>query len=284
MTPAMPALDLEAEYRAGLRVPAFLEIMARWQAASAAVRRTARTELDQPYGPGERQRYDLFHAGAGPAPLVVFIHGGYWRMGERQDCEFIADAFNAAGIDIAFPSYSLCPTVSVMQIIDELRRCLAALWARTNQRPVVIGHSAGGHVTAAMLATDWSKLPGVPADLVRAGCAISGIFELAPLIATSINVQVRLDPAAAAAASPLFWQPPPRGCTLVAAVGDDESSEFHRQSRAMAEAWANAGVHTEYLSVAGTNHFTVVEELANPDAALFRRVASLALEFPGHSP
>jgi arylformamidase len=87
----MPALDLEAEYRAGLRVPAFLEIMARWQAASAAVRRTARTELDQPYGPGERQRYDLFHAGAGPAPLVVFIHGGYWRMGERQDCEFIAD-------------------------------------------------------------------------------------------------------------------------------------------------------------------------------------------------
>jgi arylformamidase len=280
----MAALDLEAEYRAGLRVPAFPDIMARWQAASAAVRRTARTALDQPYGPGERQRYDLFHAGARTAPLVVFIHGGYWRMGDRQDCEFIAGAFNAAGIDIAFPSYSLCPTVSVMQIIEELRRCLAVLWTRTNKLPVVIGHSAGGHLTAAMLATDWSKLPGGPADLVRAGCAISGIFELAPLIATSINVQVRLDPEAAAAASPLFWQPPPAGCTLVAAVGEDESGEFHRQSRTMAEAWARAGVHTEYLPVAGTNHFTVVEELAKPDAALFRRVASLALELPGHSP
>ena len=280
----MTAHDLEAEYRAGLRVPAFQEIIARWQAASAAVRRTARTELDQPYGQGERQRYDLFHAGASAAPLVVFIHGGYWRMGERQDCEFIAQAFTAAGIDIAFPSYSLCPTVSVMQIVDELRRCLAALWTATHKLPVVIGHSAGGHLTAAMLATEWSELPGVPADLVRTGCAISGIFELAPLIATTINVQVRLDPETAALASPLYWRPPRGGRTLVAAVGEDESSEFHRQSRAMVEAWVTAGVHTEYLSIAGTNHFTIVEELANRDSALFGRVASLALEFPRHSP
>ena len=154
----MTAIDLEAEYRAGLRVPEFLEIIARWQAASGALRRAARTQLDQPYGPGERQRYDLFHAGEPGAPLVVFIHGGYWRMGERQDYEFVARAFTAAGIDIAFPSYSLCPAVSVMQIIDELRRCLAALWTRTSKFPVVIGHSAGGHLTAAMLATDWSKL------------------------------------------------------------------------------------------------------------------------------
>src|ERR1700704_4822703 len=153
MTTTMTALDLEAEYRAGLRVPEYVEIMARWKLASRALRDAARCALDQPYGPGERQRYDLFLADARAAPLVVFIHGGYWRMGDRQDCEFIARAFTASGIDIAFPSYSLCPAVSVLQIVDELRRCLAALWARTRKRPIVIGHSAGGHLTAAMLAT-----------------------------------------------------------------------------------------------------------------------------------
>ena len=272
----MVAIDYEFEYRAILQVPEYPEILARWQAASAALRRTARAELDRPYGPGDRQRYDLFLADEPAAPLVVFIHGGYWRMGERADHEFVARALNAAGLDVAFPSYSLCPAVSVMQIVDELRRCLAALWARTSKRPVVTGHSAGGHLTAAMLATDWTQVPGVPADLVRAGLAISGIFELAPLIATSMNAAVRLDPEAAAAASPLFWQPPPPGKTLVAAVGAHESSEFHRQSRTMAERWAAAGVAAEYLAVAGANHFTILDELTRPDSELFRRVVSLA--------
>jgi arylformamidase len=271
----MTAIDYEAEYKAILRVPEYLQILARWQAASAAARQASRTEMDQPYGSGERQRYDLLHAGERTAPLVVFIHGGYWQMGERQDHAFVARAFNAVGIDVAFPSYSLCPTVSVMQIIDELRRCLVALWTRTKRHPVVIGHSAGGHLTAAMLATDWSKVPDVPADLVRAGCAISGVFELAPLLATSMNAAARLDHEAAAAASPLFWPPPPKGRTLVAAVGGDESSEFHRQSRTMAKTWAKAGLVTEYLSVAGANHFTVVEELTKPDSALFGRVVAL---------
>jgi arylformamidase len=272
----MTLLDYEAEYNNRLRVAAYAEIVARWRAASATERLAPSAELDQPYGPGERQRYDLFHADERSAALVVFIHGGYWQMGGRQDCSFVARTLNATGIDVALPSYSLCPTVSVMQIVDELRLCLAALWAKTKQHPVIVGHSAGGHLTAAMLASDWSKVPGVPADLVRAGCAISGIFELTPLIVTSFNAALRLDHGSALAASPLRWPPPPEGRTLVAAVGGDESSEFHRQSRTLAEAWATAGVQTEYLSVAGTNHFTIVEELTKPDSALFSRVMSLA--------
>ena len=274
----MTTIDHEAEYNNRLRIPEYRAIVARWQATSAANRGTARADLDQPYGPGERQCYDLYYAAEPTAPLVVFIHGGYWQMGGRQDTAFVARALNAAGIDVAVPSYSLCPTVSVMQIIEELRRCLAVLWTRTKKRPVVVGHSAGGHLTAAMLASDWSKVPGVPADLVRAGCAISGVFELAPLIATSINTAMRLDPRTASDASPLFWPPPPEGRVLVAAVGEHETSEFHRQSRAMTEAWASAGVTTEVLSVAGTNHFTIVDELTRPDSALFGRVVRLAME------
>ena len=271
----MTAIDYEAEYNNRLRIAEYRDIVARWQATSAAERRAAHADLDQPYGSGERQRYDLFYAGGPTAPLVVYIHGGYWQMSGRQDTAFIARALNAAGIDVAIPSYSLCPAVSVMQIIEELRRCLAAVWTATNKHPVVVGHSAGGHLTAAMLATDWSTVPGVPLDLVRAGCAISGVFELAPLIPTTINTALRLDPEAASDASPLRWPPPPRGRTLVAAVGGDETGEFHRQSRAVVERWAQAGVTTEYLSIAGTNHFTVVDELTRPDSALFGRVVSL---------
>jgi arylformamidase len=127
-----------------------------------------------------------------------------------------------------------------------------------------------------MLATDWSRVPGAPANLVRAGCAISGVFELAPLIATTMNLALRLDHGAARDASPLWWPPPPRGRALVAAVGGEETGEFHRQSRTLTARWAKAGVATEYLSIAGANHFTIVDELTRPDTALFRRVVSLA--------
>ncbi|HEX4417731.1 MAG TPA: alpha/beta hydrolase [Kofleriaceae bacterium] len=278
--------DYETEYRARLRVPAFLDIMARWQADSVSARRTAHTVLDQPYGAAPRQRYDLLCAAPPaadrPAPLVVFIHGGYWQLDNCRDYQFTARALNAAGIDVAFPWYSLCPAVSVLQIVDELRRCVAALWTRRGQRPIVVGHSAGGHLTAALLATDWTAHPGAPGDLVRAGVAISGVFELAPLVTTTMNTALQLDPASAVAASPLGWPvPPPAGArTLVAAVGGDETDEFHRQSRAIVETWGGRGVHTEHLPVAGANHFTVVDALADPGSTLFRRVVDLTREPP----
>ena len=189
----MPTLDLEAEYNNRQRVPEHPQINARWSAASVAYRQTAKADLDQPYGPKERHRYDLFRAGDAKAPLAVYIHGGYWQRGDRKDYSFVAQALNAAGIDVALPSYSLCPDVSVMDIVAELRLCLAAIWQKTKKHPVVTGHSAGGHLTAAMVASDWSKVAGVPADLVRAGVAISGVFDLAPLIPTSINDLVRFD-------------------------------------------------------------------------------------------
>ena len=272
----MTAIDYEAEYNNRLRVPEHVGIAAGWQAASAAYRQLARADLDQPYGPGERHRYDLFFAGDPKAPLVVYIHGGYWQRGDRKDYAFPARGLNAAGLDVAVPSYTLCPAVSVMDIVGELRLCLAALWKKTGKHPLAVGHSAGGHLTAAMLASDWSRNAGVPADLVRAGVAISGVFDVAPLIGTSLNEALRLDAATARAASPLFWPPPPKGRALVAAVGGAESAEFLRQSRDIADAWKRAGLACEYLEVPGANHFTVVDELTSPKSALFAKVAALA--------
>ena len=263
-------MDYEVEYNNRARLPDHRDVLARWRARSAVERPAARAALDQPYGPGERQRYDLFHAGP---PLVIYIHGGYWQMGSREDTAFIARGFTDAGITVAVPSYSLCPAVSILDVIEDLRRCTAALWAATGARPVVVGHSAGGHLAAALLATDW-RAYDAPADLVSTVCAISGVFELAPLITTTMNAALRLDPALARAASPRWWPPPARG-TLVTAVGAEETGEFHRQSRTLSELWGAAGVATEHLTIAGANHFTIVDELTRPDSALFGRVVTL---------
>ena len=269
-------MDYEAEYNNRRRVPEHVEINARWHAASAAYRASARADLDRIYGPGERHRYDLYFAADPNAPLVVYIHGGYWQRGGREDYAWLAQALVARGMEVALPSYSLCPDVSVMDIVGELRLFLAALWKKTGKRALVTGHSAGGHLTAAMLATDWSKVSGVPADLVPAGISLSGVFDVPPLVGTSLNDLLRLDAEAARAASPLFWPSPPRGRTLVAAVGEAESSEFLRQSRDIVAAWKRAGLTCEYLEVPGANHFTVVEALADPDTPLSARVAALA--------
>lgn len=269
----MTAIDYELEYNNRLRIAEYPDIVARWRADSAATRRTARAALDQPYGPGERHRYDRFRADDVAAPLVVFLHGGYWQLGAREDVSFIAPALVAAGLDVAIPSYSLCPAVTVLDIIDDIRRCLVELWRATQRRPLVIGHSAGGHLAAAMLATDWARVAGAPPDLVRAAIALSGVFEMAPLIATTMNRALRLDPATAAEASPRFWPPPPRGATLIAAVGAEETGEFHRQSRAIAQAWGEAGVTTEYVSLGGVHHFTILDELTRPGVLLDRIVA-----------
>lgn len=160
--------------------------------------------------------------------LVVYIHGGYWQWGDRTMYSFLARELNASGINVAIPSYSLCPAVSVMGIVGELRMCLAAIWKEYRVRPLVIGHSAGGHLTAAVLGADWSGFADVPSDLVSVGLAISGLFDLTPLVRTSINQAIGLSIESARAASPRFWAPPKQGA-LVAAVGEHDSSEFHRQ-------------------------------------------------------
>jgi arylformamidase len=269
-------LDYEVEYDNRRRVPELSAIYGRWQTASEAYRGIARADLDQTYGPGERHRYDLFFAGEANAPLVVYIHGGYWQRGDRQDYAFLAEALNARGFDVALPSYSLCPAVSVMDIAAEVRSFLAVLWKRTAKRALVSGHSAGGHLTAAMLATDWSQVAGVPSDLVRTGLAISGVFDLLPLVGTSLNEALRLDAAAARRASPQFWPPPAKDRALVAAVGGAESQEFLRQSRDLVRSWQGAGVNCRYLEVPGANHFTAVDQLVDPASALSLELAERA--------
>jgi len=277
----MTAIDYEAEYNNRARVPEHVEIMERWQMLSAAYRLASTPENDRPYGGKERQRYDLFVANSGSAPLVVYIHGGYWQRGDRKDFSFIARELNANGITVAIPSYSLAPAASVMEIIDEMVLCLVTLWKKLRRRPLVIGHSAGGHLSAAMLANEWGRVAGVPADLVRAAYGLSGVYDLAPLIGTSLNQALYLSAGISRAASPMFRPAPAKGRRFVAAVGGDESPEFLRQSREIAQAWEKAGLITENVVVPGANHFTILDELIRPGSPVLTRITDLARDVDG---
>jgi arylformamidase len=272
----MAAIDCEAEYDNRARVPEHPKIFARWAADSQAYRARSPAALQAriSYGPTAREIIDLFDVRPG-APLAVFIHGGWWRTFDPSWFSHCAAGLNARGVGVALVGYNLCPQVSIAEIIEEARRAALVLWRRYHQRMLVSGHSAGGHLTAALLATDWPALDATaPADMAAAGYAISGVFDLAPLVHVSMNKDLRLDPDSAQKTSPALW-PAPQGRVLDAVVGADESSEFLRQSSLIADVWGKAGVATRYEVVAGANHFTVLDPLADPDSAMVARLVAL---------
>lgn len=277
----MTEIDYETEYNNRARVPEHAEIFLRWAREAENYRadllKAGRAELELAYGDTPRQTLDLFFPqSADQAPLAMFVHGGWWRSLESSSFSQMARGLNTRGIAVAVAGYDLCPIVTIADIVDQIRRACAFLWQRYGRRMLVYGHSAGGHLTACMVATNWQSLyPKAPADLVPAGYAISGIFDLSPLTGISVNQDLRLDAESAHRLSPLFWPLPP-GRTLDAAVGALESDEFKRQSQSIVEAWRRAGAQTRYDEVAGVNHFTVIDALADPQSAMVARVAELA--------
>lgn len=269
--------DYETEYDNRARVPEHPAIMAGWAADAQAARLAADCEIGIAYGPGQRQAYDLFRpqTAAGDA-LVLFIHGGYWRGLSRDMFSHMAKGLNARGVPVAVAGYDLCPQVKIGEIINQLRACVVALHERYQVPVVAVGHSAGGHLAACLLATDWSSVaPGTPPQIVRAACAMSGLFNLKPLTETSINNDLKLTFEQSEAVSPLFW-PAPAGLTLDAVVGALESEEYLKQSRRIVDVWGLGGAITRYEEIAGTNHFTVIAGLADKDSPMTRRIAELA--------
>jgi arylformamidase len=273
-------IDYEAEYNNRARVPEHAAIFERWQKEAAAYREEAarekRAELGLSYGPSPRQTLDIFAAkDAASAPLALFIHGGYWRSLEPRIFSHMARGLNARGIGVAVAGYDLCPQVTISEIIDQIRQATLVLHRRFSKRVTVYGHSAGGHLAACMLATDWAALePKARADLVPAAYAISGVFDLAPLMGVSMNQDLRLDEQQVHEASPVFW-PLAADRTLDAVVGGLESSEFLRQSKIIVEAWGKGRAETRYEAVPGANHFTVIDPLSDPASKMVARLVEL---------
>ncbi|MGL4729430.1 MAG: alpha/beta hydrolase, partial [Bosea sp. (in: a-proteobacteria)] len=267
----MNAIDYEAEYNNRARVPEHPAIMAGWAEDAAAFRAAqgSLAELGLSYGPSPRQYFDLFkpQAQAGDA-LVMFIHGGYWQALEPSSFSHCAKGLVARGVPVAVAGYDLCPAVSVEAIIMQMRACAADLWRRYATPIIACGHSAGGQLAACLVATNWSEFaPDLPPRLVRAGLGISGVYNLRPLIETSINDKLKLDDTTSRAVSPLFWPAPPNA-TFEAWVGADESGQYLRQSKALVEAWSLGGALMSYAEIPAANHFTAIAPLAEPHSEM----------------
>lgn len=269
-------MDLAAEYNNRALVPDHAGYISRWRAESEAYRAVARGELDVSYGARPRNRVDVFHSSSGrsEAPIVLFIHGGYWRSLDKSYFSHLAGPANAHGLDVAVAGYSLCPEVTVNCIIDEMRQCCLFLAQRYGRRIVVAGHSAGGHLAACMAATGW-HLYGSRPDLIQAALSVSGLFDLRPLMATPVNQDLRLTGVEALAASPLFW-PAPHSVVFDSWVGGAESFEFLRQARSLAAAWQGLGIPSRSVVAPGENHFSICGLLSQTGNPLTRRLFELS--------
>ncbi|WP_066268618.1 alpha/beta hydrolase [Hydrogenophaga palleronii] len=287
-----PNLDpawLEVEHNNRARVPEFQSHFDRWARDSAAARANGRSLLDVRYGHGEGETLDIFpaprKAGKPPAPVLVFIHGGWWRSLDKADHSFIAPPFVQRGACVVLPNYALCPAVTVPQITLQMVQALAWVYRHIGahggdpQRITVVGHSAGGHLASMMLACDWSLVgDDLPLSLVKNALGMSGLYDLEPVMHTpSVQTSLHLTPADVSRASPARLPAPRlregRG-ELSAVVGADESSEFLRHNRLIQQSWGTDVVPV-CEGLKGLNHFSIVDALADPRQRLHKMVRSL---------
>jgi arylformamidase len=270
----------DREYNARAMIPDHEAIFGRWMEQGAATRRMRACLIDVPYGDSAAERLDIFPSRGDDAPLLVFIHGGYWRSLDKSDFSWIARAYNDHGVTVALPNYGLAPAVPIEDIVRQVLRALAFLYRNAERygfdrnRIYVSGHSAGGHLTAMTMAALWPVFGrDLPRDLVKGGLPISGLFDLEPLLyAPFVNKDIHLTPARVPPLSPAYM-PPATSAPFITSVGGDESGEFHRQSRLLASRWKKNFVRD--VPMPGFNHLTVCDELANPASPLFDAMLDL---------
>lgn len=279
---AREEIDRQLNLRA--RWPEHATYFERWAAESAAVRDGRPAHLDRAYGPSAGQRLDVFPAAersSGGAPLLAFIHGGYWQSLDKSDFSYLAPPFVDAGLAFASINYDLAPTVRMPEIVAQVRRALAWLYRNARDlgvdpdRIAVAGHSAGGHLAVVAMATDWrAEGEDLPADLLKGGCSVSGVYDLRPIALSYQQEVLRLDEASVAAFSPLRHVPRRAG-PLICAVGSEETEEFLVQQAAFVEAWRAAGLAATVVHLPGRQHFSAVDALGEDDHPLHAAVRDL---------
>ena len=275
MTTRKPAAWYDAQYDNRARVADSADILARWAQASALVRGQVQAVLDVRYGPDPQQTLDVFRPepvfAAGSAPVLVLIHGGYWRSLDKADYAFAAASFTDEGALVIVPNYDLCPTVSIERIATQLTEAVAWAWRHAADhggdpsRIALIGHSAGGHLATMLSCCDWKRVGrDLPRRLVRGAMSVSGLHDLAPLRhVEALQQDLRLDAASVRRLSPVRFPPPASPQVLYAVVGAQESEEYRRQHRLIRAAWGPRAVPV-CEELPGCNHFTVMHDLADP--------------------
>jgi arylformamidase len=252
-------------------------VLERWAKASELARTHSQAHIDVPYGDAPSERLDIFPAAsrsAGRAPVLIFIHGGWWRALDKSDHSFVAPSFSADGAMVVLPNYALCPAVGIEHIVRQMTAAVSWVWHHAAEfggdasRLVLAGHSAGGHLATMMLSCRWKEVDEqMPAQPLAGALSISGLYDLEPLRHTPfLQKDLQLTPASVARLSPAFF-PRPKSTRLYAAVGLDESDEFRRQNLLIRDVWGPTAVPV-CETVPSTNHFTVLNSLADPAGRL----------------
>ncbi|WP_242489877.1 alpha/beta hydrolase [Noviherbaspirillum cavernae] len=275
-----PSEYYSQQYNARAAIPDHPYIFTRWAKDSAHVRRTTAALFDLAYGESSGERLDFFPTNRSGAPLLVFIHGGWWRSLDKSDFSFVAPGYVNAGYNVALTNYTLAPAASLDEIVRQQLRALAWLYRHAEQydfdpeRIVVAGHSAGGHLTAMMLAAVWPAWEkDLPSDLVKGGVTMSGLFELESVRHVDfVKADLKLTEQDVAPLSPA-WMPQAHNAPFITAVGGLESDEFRRQSKLLSDNWS--ANHRADIALPGINHMTICDAFATPGNPLFE--ATLAL-------
>ena len=271
--------EIDAQYNLGALLANPQAVFDGYDALSAAARKALNCDLDLRYGPTLDERLDVFPAAQPGAPILLFIHGGYWRAFSQREFSFVASGFVPHGITVALSNYSLCPQVTIHEITRQNRAVIS--WLREHGRRFngdpdniwVMGHSAGAQQAAMLLSTDWRRDYGLPGDVIKGGFAISGVYDLEPLRHSYLQPVLQLDPDLIRGQSPIH-NIPRRASPLQVHVGEGEPQEFRRQSREYQRAWRAAGLPGSFYLRPGVDHFTIVQDLARPASAYCARIRS----------
>jgi arylformamidase len=268
--------EMEYQYNPRVSVPEFPELAKTKAAQARKVRDTANSWLNLRYGNSPRETLDIYAAEKAGGPVLIYIHGGYWRSGNKEDnCNFVP-TFTRRGVTVVLVEYDLCPQVTVTDIVRQTRSSIAwvykniVLYGGDPTKLFVSGHSAGGHLTAMALAHDWTK-ERLPADLIKGAVATSGVYDLDMVMEISVQEEVRMTPEIAKQNNP-FLNPPRVKCPLVVAVGGTEPKGWQQMSKDYFEFCKQHGMKVEYLVEPDANHYTMSEHLLDDARPLTQEI------------
>lgn len=276
--------EFDAQYNLRAGRPDYEEtVIPAWINASEAARAALDCSLDVRYGDGPRQKLDVFRCADATAPTLVYFHGGYWQRGDKAIYSFLASPFVAAGVNVINVGYDLCPAVTITRIAEEAREAMAFIWQHAAElgvnrdRITVMGHSAGGHITEMVMATDFpAYADDLPVDLVKAGIPVSPLSYLEPVRLTeALNANLRMDPDEAEAQSPMTRHPPVTDAPQLVVVGGAETPEFHRQAQMYLDAYNTDTRRIDLYVVPGVDHFDELNVLVDPASPFFKKTCAM---------
>ncbi len=276
--------EFDAQYNLRAGRPDYeVTVIPDWQARSEAARATLTCQLDVRYGEGEKQKLDVFSCGDASAPTLIYFHGGYWQRGDKSIYSFLATPFVESGANVVVVGYDLCPSVTITRISEEAREAIAHIWRNAaalglnRDRLTVMGHSAGGHITQMMMATDWPAFgDDLPPDLITTGIPVSPLSYLEPVRLTeALNQGIRMDAGEAERESPMINHPPVTDAQQLVVVGGAETDEFHRQAQMYVDAFATDARPIGLYVVPDVDHFDELNVLADPASPFFQNTRAL---------